>query len=249
MPVNPGHRADRTERLKAALAEIHKRWGSDALRPLSAVKVASTHIPTGFPVLDALLGGGVPCGCAVELSGVPTSGMTTLALKVIAEAQRQGRPTVYVDLASTFDPSYAARCGIALNRLLIARPEDAARGLDILHVVGAEAGTGLVVFDSTTEALAARNGSTRLNSALRRLSPALRQSGCTAVLLSPGVQTNAISHVALRLYVENIGWIEADRDVSGLQARVTVLKDARNRSGQQVEFPMTLDDPARKDAA
>ena len=242
--------ADRTERLKAVLAEIHKRWGSDALRPLSAMKVSSSHIPTGFPALDSLLGGGILYGYTVELSGVPTSGMTTLALKVIAEAQTQGRPTVYIDLASIFDPGYAVRCGIQLNRLLIARPEDAARGLDILHVVGAEADTGLVVFDSTTEALAAPHGSTRLNSALRRLSPALRQSGCTAVLLSPGVQSHAaISHVALRLHVENVGWIEADRDVSGLQARVTVLKDARNRVGWQVEFPMTLDDPARKDAA
>ncbi len=239
---------ERNERLKAALAEIHKRWGSDALRPLSAVKVASTHIPTGFPALDALLGGGIPCGQAIELCGVPTSGMTTLALKVIAEAQRQGRPTVYIDLASTFDPGYAVRCGIQLNRLLIARPEDAARGLDILHVVGAEADTGLVVFDSTTEALAVRNGATRLNSALRRLSPALRQSGCTAVLLSPGGQ-GSTPHVALRLHVENVGWIEHERDVSGLRARVTVLKDARNRAGQQLEFPMTLDDPARKDAA
>lgn len=242
--------ADRNERLKAALAEIHKRWGSDALRPLSAVKVASTYIPTGFPSLDALLGGGIPCGQAIELSGVPTSGMTTLALKIIAEAQQQGRPTVYVDLASIFDPGYAVRCGVQLNRLLIARPEGVARGLDILHVIGAEADSGLVVFDSTTEALAAPHGSTRLNSALRRLLPALRQSGCTAVLLSPGVQThNAISHVALRLHVENAGWIEQERDVSGLRARVTILKDNRNRSGQQVEFPMTLDDPARKDAA
>lgn len=242
--------AERNERLKAALAEIHKRWGSDALRPLSAMSVSSTHIPTGFPALDALLGGGVSCGGAVELSGVPTSGMTTLALKVIAEAQGQGRPTVYVDLASIFDPGYAVRCGIQLNRLLIARPEDVSRGLDILYVVGAEADSGLVVFDSITEALAAPHGSTRLNSALRRLSPALRQSGCTAVLLRSGAQSHAaISHVALRLHVENAGWIEEERNVSGLQARVTVLKDSRNRSGQQVEFPMTLDDPARKDAA
>lgn len=241
---------DRTERLKAALAEIHKRWGTDALRPLSAMKVSSTHIPTGFPTLDVLLGGGIPCGGTVELSGVPTSGMTTLALKIIAEAQRQGRPTVYVDLASIFDPGYAARCGIQLNRLLIARPEDVTRGLDILHVVGAEADSGLVIFDSTTEALAAPRGSTQLNSALRKLAPALRQSGCTAMLLSPGAQTHImISHIALRLHVENAGWIEQDRDISGLRARVTVLRNIRNRSGQQVEFSMTLDDPARKDAA
>jgi recombination protein RecA len=241
---------DSPERLREALAEIHKRWGSDALRPLSALKVSSTHIPTGFPALDVLLGGGIPCGRAVELCGVPTSGMTTLALKIVAEAQAQGRATVYVDLSHVFDPDYAIRCGVELNRLLVARPNDVSAGLDILHVIASESGAGVAVFDSTAEALAMPRGAMRLNAALRKLAPALRQTGCTALLLNHTLSSGAaVSGIALRLRVENVGWIDHDGDVSGLRARVTVVKDRRNRAGQQVEIAMMLDDPAQEDAA
>ncbi len=250
MAADPATGTDQSERLKTALAEIHKRWGSDALRPLSAAKGNSTHIPTGFPALDAMLEGGIRCGQAIELSGAPTSGMTTLALKIVAEAQAQRRASVYVDLAGEFDPAYAVRCGIHLDRLLVARPDDVADGLDILRIVAAEAGAAVAVFDSTSEALSRPQGAMLLNGAVRALVPALRKTGCTLLLLSPGSASHIqTSGIALRLRVENTGWIEQERDVSGLRARVTVLKDQRNRSGQQVEIALALDDPAQEDAA
>ncbi len=175
---------DQSELFKQTLAEIRRRWGSDALRPLSAVRAASSHIPTSFLGLDALLGGGIPCGQTVELCGTPTSGMTTLALKIMAEAQVQGRLVVYVDLARVFDPGYAARCGVRMDGLLIAHPEQTSDGLDILSVVGVEGGAALAVLDSTAEVLADPHGVTRLRSSMQKLTPFLRRSGCTTLFLS-----------------------------------------------------------------
>jgi len=241
---------DQSERFKQTLAEIRRRWGSDALRPLSAVKVASSHIPTGFLAVDALLGGGIPCGQTVELCGTPTSGITTLALKIMAEAQAQGRLVVYVDLARVFDPGYAARCGVRMDGLLIARPEAASDGLDILTVVATEGGAALAVLDSTAEVLADLHGTTRLRSAMRKLTPALRRSGCTALFLSPGVSSQALTHQAgLRLAVENTGWIERERDIAGLHARVVVIRNIRGRADQQTDVEIPLNDFARGDAA
>jgi RecA/RadA recombinase len=157
---------------------------------------------------------------------------------------------VYVDLARAFDPGYAVRCGIRLDSVLIARPDDVSDGLDILRVVAAEGGASVVALDSTTEALARPDGAVLLNAALRKLSSALRQTGCTALLLSPGPSPHiAASGLALRLHVENVGWIEQERDVSGLRARVTVVKNQWSRAGQQVEIAMALDDRAQEDAA
>ena len=248
--VNPGRRADQSERFKQTLAEIRHRWGSDALRPLSAVRNTSTHIPTGFPALDALLAGGIPCGQAVELCGVPTSGATTLALRSMAEAQAQGRLVVYVDLARVFDPGYAVRCGVRMDGLLIARPEEAADGVDILTVVAAEAGAALAVLDSTAELLASPDSAARLRISLRKLAPALRRSGCTTLFLSSDTSSQAMSHqVGLRLVVENTGWVEQGRDIAGLHARVIVTRNTRGRADQETEIVIALDDLARGDAA
>ncbi len=101
----------RTRQLQQALAAIQRRWGSDAVRPLSALRDGLVCIPTGYPALDEPLRGGVPCGQVAELSGAPTSGATTLALRIVAEAQAQHRLAVLVDLSQTFDARYAAACG------------------------------------------------------------------------------------------------------------------------------------------
>jgi recombination protein RecA len=239
---------DQSERLKAALAEIQKRWGNDALRPLSSVRASSAFIPTGFYELDTLLRGGIPLGYATELSGVPTSGKTTLAFKIITQAQAQGRPTVYIDLASTFNPNYAAQCGIQLDRLLIARPQEISRGLDIMHVVAMEADAGLVVFDPGARLSAAPFQVVKLNTALRRILPALKQSRSAVIILNSSTDPQrAASLVGLRIQIENVGWVEGEGDVSGVKARLTILKGRQIRPERHVELTVSLDDPVQKD--
>ena len=114
------------------VAAIQQRWGTQALRRWgeapayrqgqAARAVEAPHIPTGFPALDQALGiGGIPRGRITEMMGAPTSGMATLALKVIASAQSRRDMAAYVDLGYTFDPDYAARCGVTPDKLLLVR--------------------------------------------------------------------------------------------------------------------------------
>ena len=241
---------DQNAHFKETLAEIHRRWGSDALRPLAALSSSSIRIPTGYPSLDRLLGGGIPCGRVIELIGAPTSGMTTLAMKIIAEGQMQGRIGILVDLAGVFDPGYGVRCGVRLDGLLLARPSNPNSALDILRIVAEEGGAGLAVLDSLANVLSMPNGERVLDAGLRRLAPALRRSGGTVLALNPSKASPALTqHAALRLAFENRGWLEEGRDISGCRARVTALKSRGSRPNQHVDLDITLDGEILGEAA
>ena len=115
---------DKKPPLQSTLEAIRRRWGPDAVRQASAQRAAEPAcLPTGFAALDrALALGGIPRGRITELVGAPTSGMTTLALTLIARAQQQGSQPVFIDLDHALDPAYAARCGVEVGPLLLARP-------------------------------------------------------------------------------------------------------------------------------
>ncbi len=238
---------DQSTRLREALVEIHQRWGSQAVRPLSTLKPPLTTIPTDYPPLDQLIGGGVPCGRITELSGMPTSGVTTMAMKIIAQAQKQRRVGVYVDLAGDFDPDYAVKCGVHLEGLLIARPPDVASALDVLQIMAEVGRGGLSVLDHI---LVIPHTEHMLGAGLRKLSPALRKSGCTALILNPGPSSPVLAgQAALRLAFENQGWIEQERDITGCRVRVTVLKMQRGEADRWVDLDVMLDDTAGEEAA
>lgn len=236
--------ADRSTPFRQALDAIHRRWGSEALRPLAGLTSTSACIPTGYPDLDCVMGGGIPCGKITELSGIPTCGMTTLALSTVAQAQQQGRLGVYVDLAKAFDPGYAAQRGVQLDGLLIARPDDVASALDILQIVAGEGKAGLVVLDP------APPEEKLFNQALRRLVPALRKSGCTALVLnSQAAAASLAGQAALRLVFENTGWMMRGHDICGWRVRVTVAKDHRGHPDRHSDFEILLDDRTQEAAA
>jgi recombination protein RecA len=236
--------ADRPTQFRQALDAIHRRWGSEALQPLATLSAASGCIPTGYPELDRVLGGGIPCGKITELSGIPTCGVTTLALKIVAQAQLQGRLGIYVDLAQSFDPGYAIGYGVQLDGLLIARPRDPAGALDILQIVAEEGGADLAVLDP------APGDDIRLGRALRKLSPALRRSGCTALLLNSGTMSASLAQQAsLRLALENTRWLENTRDIYGCRTRITVLKDRRSHPDRHSDIDILLDDPVQGEVA
>src|SRR5574341_853353 len=164
--------SDQAAQFQEALTEIHRRWGNEALRPASTLKPQAAYIPTGYAALDSLLKGGIPCGRITEISGPPTSGMTTLAMNIIAQAQSQGRIGVYVDLAGVLDPDYAVHCGVQLEGMLIAKPLDLSSAVDILQVVSDAGGAGISVLDHIS---VIPHSERTLGAGLRRLSPALRQ--------------------------------------------------------------------------
>jgi recombination protein RecA len=250
-------------RLDMAVAAIQRRWGPKALRrqgqaPAIRQGQAPTaapipYISTGFPTLDEALGiGGVPRGRITEILGAPTSGMATLALKLVASAQSQRDMAAYVDLSYTFDPDYAARCGVNPEKLLLIRPHTGDEALEILYTLIASRGIGLLVFDSVSHLIAESHGPQAISSVLRRLVGVLAQSPCASIFLTslhfgdaasmdnyPG--GFALPHYAtVRLLIEKEQWIQKRRDVRGYRARVTVLKNKLGSSGKSTSIAITF---------
>jgi hypothetical protein len=246
----------KASQLKQALDLIRRRWGEDALRPLALVGPPSSAIPTGFPELDSLLGGGLPRGKISELAGVPTSGTTTLAYSTLGKAQSLGHLTVYIDLHHIFDPLTAATCGVQVDRLLLVRPPDLVSALDVLRVVAGEDGVGLAVLDDISLALSNPRLMSKLETTLRRLKPALQRSnpvpgpGCAVVLLNlKGIFSPSLQTASLRLYITLERWLADGQEIVGYQSRVTISRSQGRSAGQEVLVTIGLGRAAREDAA
>lgn len=152
-------------------------------------------LSTGFPSLDAAVGG-LPRGRIVELFGAPGTGKTTLALQIVSHTLRNGGGAAWIDAERSFDPSYAAGLGIAMERLAVAQPDSAEQAFEIMRRLAASGAIDLMVVDSAA-ALAPEielqtgigqsgpGAHTRaFASGLRRLAAALRSSGAAAVFLN-----------------------------------------------------------------
>ena len=240
--------------LDMTVAAIQQRWGSQALRRGGqAAKGQVPHIPTGFPALDKALDiGGLPRGRITEILGAPTSGMATLALKVLASAQAQRDMAAYVDLSYTFDPDYAARCGVKPDKLLLVRPHSGGQALEIIHTLVASRGVGVLALNSVSHLMAEAHGPQAISAALRQLSSTLARSACACLFLTPlhfGAAASpdnypsgfALPHyAAVRLLIEKERWIRKQRDVGGYQARVTVLKNKLGAEGKRARIAITF---------
>lgn len=218
-------RRDKRQRLGATLDNLKARWGEAALRwPVSGDGPAPlAALATGFAALDRALGiGGVPRGHLTFLQGVPTSGAGTLALKIAARATVTGQPVAYIDLAGTFDPDYAARCGVDLERLVVAQVGALPDALDILPVLFPA--VGAIILDPP------HPPDTVIPDllAVRRVLALLRRSSCALVALGRGGLEGLAEQAALRLDVTRVRWLLRRRDVRGyvIQAHI-----ARNRFG------------------
>jgi recombination protein RecA len=255
-PLSPRNKREaRDRRLAMVVAAIQQRHGASALEKASEAARARpvSALATGFPDLDAALGiGGVPRGRLTEILGIPTSGMVTLALKIVASAQADGDTAAYIDLGYTFDPDYAARCGINPARLLLVRPHTGQEALEITHQLIASGGIGALVFDSVSQLLAESADPQAMPAVLPRLSGALNGSPCAAIFLTPLYFGDAMSahnypsgfslpnYAAVRLLIEKEQWIWKRRDIGGYQARVSVLKNKLAAAGRQVTISITF---------
>jgi len=185
--VSPsGTRAASKRRLEATVQAVQLKWGSQALRKGAAPPVAAAipALPTGLPHLDHILAiGGLPLGHISELVGQSTSGKRTLALHILARAQGHF-PCIYLDLAQTLDPAYAAACRVDLSQLVIATPTGPAQALDLVCDLAAGGHFGLVVFDSTSALAAAALPFGAAAAALRRLRQALRGQASAVLFLT-----------------------------------------------------------------
>ena len=235
-----------------AVEAIQRRWGPKALQKNSRAskRPALAAIPTGFPELDEALGiGGIPRGRISEMLGSPTSGMTTLALKTVAAGQAQGDMAIYVDLGHTFDPDYAARCGVALDDLLLVRPTPSLEALQIVLELIDSGGAGILVVDGMTALLMPRALDDQGDAFLRQLNRALRDGPCALLFLTSfriGAKferpNQALApYAALRLWVEKQRWLKARQDIQGYEAQVTVLKNRLAPPGRRAKIKIRFD--------
>ncbi len=152
-PVERDERADR-ERLKAvelAVGQIEKQFGKGSIMRLGQKGAIQTidAIPTGAISIDYALGiGGVPRGRVIEIFGPESSGKTTLALQVIAEAQKMGGMAAFVDAEHALDASYAQKLGVDVDNLLVSQPDNGEQALEIVEVLIRSGGVDVVVVDS-----------------------------------------------------------------------------------------------------
>ncbi len=141
---------EKRKALESALASIERRFGKGSIMPLrSAEKVKVEAIPTGSLALDIATGvGGIPKGKIIEIFGPESSGKTTLALHVIAEAQKRGGIAVFIDAEHALDPKYAQKIGVDLDNLYISQPDYGEQALEIAESLLRSGAVDVIVIDS-----------------------------------------------------------------------------------------------------
>ena len=141
---------EREEALQTALAKIEKQFGKGAVMKLGQNSTLNVEaIPTGSLSLDIALGiGGVPRGRIVEIYGPESSGKTTVALHVVAEAQKQGGEAVFIDVEHALDPVYAQNLGVDIDSLLVSQPDTGEQALEICEALVRSGAIDVAVVDS-----------------------------------------------------------------------------------------------------
>ena len=149
-PKTAGPAADKKKALETALEQIEKQFGKGAVMKLGAnVTMQVDAIPTGSLGLDLALGiGGVPRGRIVEVYGPESSGKTTLALQILAEAQKLGGEVAFIDVEHALDPTYAAALGVDIDSLLVSQPDTGEQAMEICEALVRSGAIDAVVVDS-----------------------------------------------------------------------------------------------------
>jgi recombination protein RecA len=257
---------DKSKALDAALSQIERAFGKGSIMRLGAndkvVEVES--IPTGCLGLDIALGiGGLPKGRVVEIYGPESSGKTTMALHVIAEAQKKGGICAFVDAEHALDPIYARKLGVDLENLLISQPDTGEQGLEITDTLVRSGACDILVIDSVA-ALTPRAEiegdmgdslpglqARLMSQALRKLTASISRSNTMVIFIiqirmkigvmfgSPETTTggNALKfYASVRLDIRRIGAVKDRDEVVGNQTRIKVVKNKLAPPFKQVEF-------------
>ncbi len=191
-------KADKAKNLDTAMSQIERQFGKGAIMRLGTDEIRQIEcIPTGALSLDLALGiGGVPRGRVVEIFGPESSGKTTLALHIVAEAQRNGGTAAFIDAEHALDPIYARAIGVDIDDLLISQPDTGEQALEIADMLIRSGALDVVVIDSVA-ALVPRAelegdmGDTHMglqarlmSQALRKLAGTINRSNTTAIFIN-----------------------------------------------------------------
>jgi len=257
---------DKNKALEAALSQIERVHGKGSIMKLGVEGrvVEAASISTGSLGLDIALGiGGLPRGRVVEIYGPESSGKTTLALHVIAEAQRVGGTCAFIDAEHAVDPGYARKLGVNIKELLISQPDTGEQSLEIADTLIRSGAIDVVVIDSVAALvpraeLEGEMGDVHvglqarlMSQALRKLTGSISRSQCMLVFINQirikiGVMFgnpettsggNALKfYASVRLDIRRIGAIKDRDEVVGNQTRVKVVKNKVAPPFKTVEF-------------
>ena len=256
---------DKTKAIESALAQIEKKFGKGSImrlgeRPNEDVGAISTNCLS----LDAAIGvGGMPRGRIIEIFGPESSGKTTLALQVVASAQRSGGIAAYIDAEHAMDPEYAAKLGVNLNDMLISQPDSGEQALEIAETLVRSNSVDVIVVDSVAALVprAELDGemgdslpglqARLMSQALRKLTAIVSSSRTTFIFInqlrekigvffgSPETTTGGKAlkfYSSVRLDIRSIGAIKDGERVIGSRTRVKVVKNKCAPPFRETEF-------------
>ncbi len=256
---------DKKSALNTALKQIEKKYGAGAVMRLGQSKALNVDaVPTGSMMLDMALGiGGVPKGRIVEIYGPESSGKTTVALSVIAQAQKEGGEAAFIDVEHALDPVYAKALGVNIDELLVSQPDYGEQALEIAEMLVRSGALDVIVVDSVAALVpkheidgamgdAAVGLQARLMSqALRKLTPVISNSNCSVVFINqlrekigvmfgnPETTTGGRAlkfYASVRMDVRRIESLKQGGEVIGNRTRVKVVKNKIAPPFKEAEF-------------
>jgi recombination protein RecA len=257
---------DRAKAVDLAITQIERQFGKGSIMRLGGSEKISDVpvIPTGSLGLDLALGiGGVPRGRVIEIYGPESGGKTTLALHIVAEAQKQGGLAAFIDAEHALDVTYARKIGVNTDDLLISQPDSGEQALEIAETLVRSGALDVLVVDSVAALvpkaeLEGEMGDAQMglqarlmSQALRKLTGSISRSKTTVVFInqlrmkigvffgSPETTTggNALKfYASLRMDIRKVNTIKQGQDVIGMRTRVKVVKNKMAPPFRETEF-------------